>query len=632
MTTAVWWRTMKTSVLWFILLSLLAFTLAIAAFAYGFDKYLQTGKVLGVQIQNNSSGLSLFSNQVRLVKLASAPTIYAIVGNFKYPIRNEEIFYSYDYNFRNVRAISAAELARYPLARLVKERGTGRTYFLNYNNNLKKYHLTPSAFAAYPNNRWAEVVELSGKDLSFWEDAVLLKEASSARVYYIRGNQKAWVPSENEFLNAGLAWGKILTVNQADLDTYQTINFNVDLVRRGGQAVTPAAAKQIIVTLDSSSPAASILPFATAGNLAAVFRFQALTDSVNISGLKLTKSGLLDINKITSVRVEDENGVEFASSANIINNAININFIRGPAVVSRAAPKILRIKLNFAPGQEVNHTVSLGIQSEGDVRADATVSGIFPLFAATHRLIAADSLIGQVRISSQTINNTLRDVNLGSRNETVAKFIIEETSGNERAAISSLTFTNFGTASDASIEKISLYKDRTLIKAVRYLQNRRATFDLSNNNIAVTKDNPVEISLKIDILQGEGETLKLVLNSADDIQVKGLTQGFNLVVASAASFPIGQGTSDNYNRIAFRRAGVGFFASQLTDSEREIFRGQEDTIFAQFELRNAEQDLYLQRLKLQVEKFNGAPDIADNISIMEKTSRQVIVAIDKERV
>ena len=632
MTITIWWRAMKTSILWFILLSLLAFTLAAVAFSYVFDRYLSEGKVLGVQVQN-SGGLSLFSSQARLVKSAQNPTVYAIVGGFKHPIRNEEVFYSYDYNFRNVRVVSAAELQRYPLARLAKERGTGRVYFLNYGNNLKKYHLTPQAFSSYPGNRWAEVVEVSGKDLSFWEDAALLKEASSAKIYYLRGNQKAWVPSENEFLNAGFSWGKILTVSQADLDTYQTVNFNIDLVRSSQETVaaaTPSATKQVIVTLDASSPAASILPFATAGNLAAVFRFQALSGNVNISGLKLTKSGLLNINKITAARVEDENGAVFASNANISGNLINVNF-RSPVVIPRALPKILRVKLSFAPGQETNHTVSLGIQAESDIQADATVSGIFPLFAATHKLIAADNLIGQVRISSQTINNTLRDVNLGSRNEAVARFTLEETSGNERAAVSSLTFTNYGTANDNDVENISLYRDRALIGAVRSLQNGKATFNLIDNNITVAKNSPVEVSLKIDILQGEGSTLKFVIDSADDIQVRGLTQGFNLVVASADNFPIGQGASDNYNKVAFRRAGVGFFASSLTDSEREIFRGQDNTIFAQFELRNAGQDIYLQRLKLQVEKFNGAPDIANDISLMEKISREVIVTVDKER-
>ena len=44
---------MKTSILWFILLSLLAFTLAAVAFSYVFDRYLSEGKVLGVQVQNS---------------------------------------------------------------------------------------------------------------------------------------------------------------------------------------------------------------------------------------------------------------------------------------------------------------------------------------------------------------------------------------------------------------------------------------------------------------------------------------------------------------------------------------------------------------------------------------------------
>ncbi|PIT93787.1 hypothetical protein COU00_02465 [Candidatus Falkowbacteria bacterium CG10_big_fil_rev_8_21_14_0_10_43_11] len=640
MTATVWLRTIRASVLWFAILSLLAFSLAAVAFSYAFNKYLQEGKVLGITAQNQPSDLSLFSGQVRLVKSANNPGVYALIGKFKYLIRNEEVFYSYDYNFRDVKIVSERELNKYQLVRLVKERGTGKVYFLAYAQNVKKYHPSPAAFSSYPANRWSDVVEVSSKDLSFWDDANLLKAADNPVVYYIYAGKKAPIPSANEFINAGFDWNKILTASRADLNTYGNIDFNVNLTKKNTDGSTTTAVnfeKQLIVTLDQTSPSASIFPYATAGNIVAVYKLQALSGNININSLTFTKSGLLSIDKITTVTIEDENGLEFDSTASIStsisNNIIKIKFDKNPLVIPRSVSKLLRVKVSFATGSEVNHTIGLSLQSEKDIVSDAVITGIFPLNGATHKLILAEGIIGQIKILSQEINSTARNVNLGTKKETIAKFNISETTGNEKASISAIAFTNYGTAESGDIDNISLYQDNKLIATARDLQNHKAIFDLSKNNITVANNKPVELMLKADILKGENTTLKFVFDSPNDIKVKGLTQGFNLTVSGVSeNFPIGLGGSDAYNKVVFKRIGIGLIASKIEEKDTKIFRGQADTIFGKFELRNAGENIFLQRVKLRVEKFNGAPDIADDIYVMETKTKEKIVIIGKEKV
>lgn len=636
-----WWRTTKNSLLWFIILSLLAFSLATVVFAYVFKKNLDSGQVLGVQLQNTASqGLSLYSGKVKLARAAENPAVYALLGSLKHPIYNEEVFNSYGYNFSDVKIISQRELDKYQLVRLVKNKESGKIYFLAYAQRVKKHLPNAQVFNSYTANQWANVVEASAKDLSFWNDAVLLKGASDPTVYFISGGNKAPIPSANEFINAGFSWNKILTVNKTDLDSYSNINFNINLVRvtasSGANAsvsdgASVPSAKQIIVTIDSSSPAGKVFPFATAGNVAAAYKFQALSGSANISSLIFTKEGLLDINEITSVRVADENGVDFNSSLSVNSAAktMKVKF-NTPVVVSSAMPKILQVKLNFAAGTEANRTVGLSLMSAAAVEADAVVSGIFPLASEMHKLIAADNIIGKVSIESENINNSLREVNLGAIKETVAKFLVTETTGNEKASISKITFTNYGTAGSNDINNISLYRNGKLISAVKDLQNNQAVFNLAAAPIVVEKKNPAELALKVDILKGEDSTLKFVIDDPGDVQVQGLTQGFNLTVAG--SFPIGSGPSSDYNKVAFKRIGIGLIATKMDDDDMEIFRAQENTILGEFELRNSGQDIYLQSCKLAVEKFNGAPDIADDIAVIDKKSKNELVVIDKNKV
>ncbi|PIR94907.1 hypothetical protein COT95_01615, partial [Candidatus Falkowbacteria bacterium CG10_big_fil_rev_8_21_14_0_10_37_6] len=199
----------------------------------GIFYYVQAGapekNVLGENISGDAN--SLFGANVKLLKTANDAKVYAVVANQKYLIRNEEVFYSYDFNFANVSTVSTAEINKYPFANLVKEAGTGRIYYLSYDKNLKKYHPSPEAFNAYPGNNWGNIIEVSQKDLSFWQDANLLKAVNDNKVYYVVGGKKAWVKTENEFKNSGFDWQKILTVFSGDLDTYANIDFSVNLVK-----------------------------------------------------------------------------------------------------------------------------------------------------------------------------------------------------------------------------------------------------------------------------------------------------------------------------------------------------------------------------------------------------------------
>lgn len=617
--------------LFFLLSSATMVIIAVSVFGYYYDalnnKDQSENKVLGVKTQN-SSELNLFRGGIRLVKTVNNPTVYAVVGNQKHLLRNEEAFYSYDYNFRDVEIVSQSELDKYKLVRLVKEKDTGRVYYLNYSQNLKKYHLSPQAFAAYASNRWEDVVTISSKDLSFWQEATLLKTADTPNVYFIANNKKAWVPTESEFINAGFQWDKILTVAKTDLDAYTAIDYSIDLVR--GQI--PSGPGQLIVTLDKSSPKASVLPFATAGNIVSNFKFQAVRNSVKINSITLTKGGIISENRIESIYLEDENGTRFGDIVPVNNWQPTIRFAPTALTIPKNSQRILRVKVNFASGSEVNYTVNFGIQQESDIEADADVSGIFPLVGETHKLVAIQGLAGQVSAASIKVNDIVRQVNIGTKKETVAKFQISETSGNEKVAITKIIFTNEGSARSDDIDNIALYEDKKLAAKERDIINGQVVFDLTKKNIVIDKNDSVDLAVKVDILQGENSTLKFIIADSSDIQVQGLTQEFNLVVSSPESFPVGRGSSDSYNKISFKREGIGFFAYKLKEKDREIYRDQSDVTLAKFELRNINSDIYLQRMKLQVEKFNNAPDLDSELILKDATGKETITNVDKIKV
>ena len=102
----------------FPIIALIAIVSAIGIYFYC-QKFVDKGYVLGTKTEAGAEGL--FGSGVRLVKTANDPRVYAVVGNQKHLLRNEEVFYGYDFNFNNVEIVGQKEMDSYNLVRLVRE-------------------------------------------------------------------------------------------------------------------------------------------------------------------------------------------------------------------------------------------------------------------------------------------------------------------------------------------------------------------------------------------------------------------------------------------------------------------------------------------------------------------------------
>ncbi|PIR94906.1 hypothetical protein COT95_01610, partial [Candidatus Falkowbacteria bacterium CG10_big_fil_rev_8_21_14_0_10_37_6] len=385
-----------------------------------------------------------------------------------------------------------------------------------------------------------------------------------------------------------------------------------------------------------SSPQASVIPLTTAGNTAVVFKIQAIQNTVTIDSIFLTKKGVINDDAISLITVEDENGVEYGRISRIDNSRrAEIRFMDRKFVVVKNQEKRLMIKVNISEQANNNSTFSLGINSNEDINSNGSVSGIFPAFGSEHKLIAVQDFVGVVYAAAEDISSSLREINIGVKKETISKFTFKETSGNEDVIITKITFYNEGTAADDDLDYIYLYEDNKKVAASNSMVNGIVSFDLSANPIKVAKNKTIKLSIKVDIAKGEDRTLKFVINEPSDVVLTGLSQDFNLALKAESGFPVGKGISDNYNKVVFKREGIGFFAISMDDDEKEVYREAENAVLAEFELRNISQDIYLQRVQLQVEKFNNAPDLDSNLVLQDVSiSKDIkdIVSIDKQRI
>lgn len=614
--------TLKRSARWFGFFTVLSLAAA-AGMWYYVDRNADPGQqVLGEQV----GGLSLFAAETRLVKTAADPTVYALIGTKKYPIRNEEVFRSYGRAFSAVQVVLPAELERYQLVRLAKNKDNGRVYFLDWGRGLKKYHPTPQHFSAYGGNKWGDVVTLSAQDLAFWPEVMLLKTADSPSVYAIVGDQKALIPDENSFNNAGFTWTRLATVSAADLNAYRTTDFTQDFARQArgdvsGKGTDPVvqvpdanATGQLIVTLAAASPESQVLAYRTARNAVAALTLRADGGKASVTGLTVTKDGILADTAVTRLELADANGVVLGTAVWRGAKTWFFDFSSNPVMIPRGGTRSVTLFADFGAGTDPNLTVRFGIAEGSAITAGGGVSGVFPAWGAMHRLTGADDLIGGVRIVEQSVSATERTANIGAVKEEFARLDVSETSGNEDIEITRLAFTNAGSADGDDLDFLTLYVDGRARATVREMDGRQVIFNL-DKPLGIRAGRKVTLALKGDVVAGENATAKFVIVEAGDIAVRGTKEKLYLV-PQADRWPVGQGASDAANRVTFQREGIGLFGVKLKDAAKEIYRATDDVVLAEFELRNLNQELYLQSARLQLERFNDAPPLVGDVRIV----------------
>lgn len=106
--------------------------------------------------------------------------------------------------------------------RLVKTADDPKIFLVIEN---RRIHIpNPSVFEA-GGYRWSDVETILQKQMDAIRNTALIKSPSDAKVYLITNGKKAWIPSEQAFLGAGLRWDDIVVISQAQVDYYSAVDF-----------------------------------------------------------------------------------------------------------------------------------------------------------------------------------------------------------------------------------------------------------------------------------------------------------------------------------------------------------------------------------------------------------------------
>jgi len=487
--------------------------------------------------------------------------------------------------------------------RQVKTAYNSAVYYLDHNQGLKKAYINATSYLAY-NNKWDDIKVVTDEKLDEFPDVKLIKTSDSPRIYYVKDNKKAQIISPTDFINFGFNWGDIVTVNKIDFEQYVLTDYNgIGLT----YSVTSSKG-EIFIKLDSSSPQGNLIPVNTINNLVAIFNFRAEEEITEIKSLKLNLKGVFNLDVLDKVYITDDDGTDFNIQASINSREANFNFGEDTFIIREGEEREIKVFINFADYQDCeNNTLQISINSAEDINTASSITGDFPVEANIFNLINANDNLGSVKIEEKSVN--INTTNIGSTGQTINKTTIYETSGNENIIIKEISFIEKGSAVNSDLGSFKLLDERgTVVAQVSEMQSGDIVkFTLNDYVIDKSKSNTFIVTS--DILGGEGKKINLQFY---EIKVIGSEYGFNLKAIYI----------DLSESIEINREYLGVVAEDLKDNKK-VFAEQPGVIIGNFQIRNNNQEVYLQSLNFSLEKNASAPNLDSTVYLVNYESGEI---------
>ncbi|MDP2736696.1 MAG: M23 family metallopeptidase, partial [bacterium] len=530
------------------------------------------------------------------LKLAKKLTILAVIIISLLAVNAQTAVAAYDVN----TAIKQVKTADNPAV-----------YYLDHERGLKKAYVSARAFLVY-GNKWSDIKIISQEELNKWPEVRLVKSADSRSVYYISNGQKALIESEQQFIDSGFKWSDIITISQADLDEYKTTDFKV------GGAMVDYSDNPLSVALDSSSPAANYLVVNTNDNLLAVFSLNALDKLVEIKKLVLDLNGVFNSDLIKEIYLTNESDIEYSVMAAPNNRQAIFNFNSEPIIITPGGIRKIKvyINLNDSSANIANHRLGVAINQAANITG-ARVSGVFPIAAENFTFTSGDNILEKVVASELSLNINNNQAIIGSTEKNIGKFNLAEISGHADVFVKELKFANYGNADAASLNDFKLKNKAGQIVSTLPAMNSDRELIFKLNDYKISKNGNETFTVLADVVSGENSLVNLYLLKAK-------------VSSSQGNFNLPVDITNLDENITIGRETIGVVAKELK-ANNKVFTKQTGVIIGNFEIRNNNQKISLNRLNFSLEKNSATPGLIETVYLVNYNSGEVYAYFNGEQ-
>lgn len=390
------------------------------------------------------------------------------------------------------------------------------------------------------------------------------------------------------------------------------------------------AGGSVTASLAADNPAAANIADGSAYNNVLKVNFAANADT-NVTGITLTKTGLIANSNISGVSVWDANGDRHGDVMTSItsDNKVTLSFGSNPLRVLAGGSASLMVAVNIATSAG-SGLVGFTVAAATDVLSNGTVSGSFPIVGNQMSIIDGNASLAAYTVTGQSVGGSANqpastasgNLNIGDLQKEVAKFRFNETSGNENVSVSRLTLYVAGTIQDGDLANFSVYApDGSLLGNGGSMSNRYVTVKFATPYV-VTKSTNKDLSVKVDVLNGSTRNFNVHVQSDYDVLVKGVTTGFYILPTSFA---------DATSTTGWFNMGSGSLTvnKNVASPAGNISAGAQNIVLGKFDVKAVGENMELRKMGVGVVAAAIAPamNLTGNVTVRDAADGTVYLTV-----
>lgn len=471
-----------------------------------------------------------------------------------------------------------------------------KVYIINQ-AGYKRHIYNPDVFNIYGHLKWSNVKDVSADTVNAFTTSDLYRvDGGDGKVYSVDANGvKHHVNvTAADFVTKGYKWDQVYVINSAE-GNYYTVGSEVTT----GPGVTPPPATGgLSVSVSPSTPAGTVLAGGTVFNNVLTLRFTAGSAAASITGLTITKDGLIQNNWITGVSVWQGT----SRQGNILTSLTSdgkATFSFGTAIAIPANSTVdLDVKANLsASATSGTFAFKVGAASDISLSGGATVSGTFPVMGNGFNVVNSGA-IGSYTITAQavggnTTSGAAANLDIGTSQKEAGKMQFNETTGREDILISQITIYVEGSTQEKDLTNWKLKgPDGALLAENPTKSWPYVTFTLATA-YRVPEGVTRTLSVFVDPVDGADRYFRIHIQNDYDVLIRGNETGAYIAPASFSD----QSASDGFWRLK-----QGALTVTLTSGSPSgnIAVGTQDAVLAKFDLKAVGEQLEIRKMDLEI--------------------------------
>ncbi len=582
-----------------------------------------------------------------LIKMPGLSTVYYLGADGKrWVFPNSSTYNSWYKDFSGVKTVSATELQSYglggnvtirPGTMLVKITTDPKVYAVEPGGVLRHIDSEATAKTLYGAGWASMVVDVAD---SFFTNYKIDSTAVSAASGYPSGTLVKMTGSSDVYLVDGKNIRKFTGTSLADngFNSMYVVTAPSSWTATAGTDITGKESK--LTDLGGSASSSSSPVVMTGGVTVALspstkgagaipggsFYAPLLTLSVKnttsgdalVKGLVIRREGIASDADIAGILITDKMGKLHGSLVTFGQSIANSGFENEPIKIASGQTVDVNVNVNLKTITN-SGTISATIAAASDVTVTDSsgtaikVEGSFPIKGSTMTTVSGTGAIGKLNVSTRTIIGGTSaapiELDQGLKDVDVAKFRLQEITGNEDLELTNITIQNNGSASGGDVMNIRLVdQSNAVIASVPTLINNEAKFNISG--LTGTMAGPTggykilngqlrDFTVKVDLASNTNSanrTLNFTIQNDYKIRAVGLETGVGVTPAedTGQTYPIGDGDTGS-NFVKFREGTVTI--SRSTESlSGKVVKGATNVNLAKFNIQAFGEDIELQEL------------------------------------